>query len=260
MNADLTPFDFQGTPVRVVLIDGDPWFVLADACRVLGIANPSDVVKRLRTDGVGTSDPIPDRLGRTQQATIINESNLYRLVLRANSSPTSDTFQDWVTGEVLPTIRRTGSYGVTDLLKLPTSQILSLTVEAAHRAEIAEQELARVAPMVDAYEALMSADGFYSMEAAAKVLFDLTGLGRNRLFAWLRERGVLMSTNLPYQAYVERGWFKVTVSTWTDPRGDTHPTYTTRVTGKGVDGIRSLWQNDDDSNRPTSLLSSWGSA
>jgi len=93
---------------RVVDRDGEPWFVLTEVCRKLGLANPPDVSSRLdddEKDAIGISDAI----GRVQKMTIINESGLYSAILRSNK-PEAKAFKKWITSEVLPSIRKTGGY------------------------------------------------------------------------------------------------------------------------------------------------------
>ena len=106
---ELMPFDFDGSPVRVVLDgDGQPWFVAKDVCEVLGISNHIDAVSRLdddERDGVGITDPI----GRQQEATGITESGLYALIFTSRK-PEAKRFRKWVTSDVLPSIRKTGRY------------------------------------------------------------------------------------------------------------------------------------------------------
>jgi len=97
-------FDF-----RIIDRDGEPWFVLADVCRALEIANPRDAASRLdddEKDAVG----IADTIGRQQSQTIINESGLYSLILSSRKEG-AKKFKKWVTSEVLPSIRKTGAYG-----------------------------------------------------------------------------------------------------------------------------------------------------
>ena len=94
--------------VRTVEIDGAPWFCLTDICRVLGLKNSRDAKTRLREDGVGSTDVI-DALGRAQTADFINESNMYKLVFQSRK-PEAERFSDWVTSEVLPSIRQHGAY------------------------------------------------------------------------------------------------------------------------------------------------------
>jgi prophage antirepressor-like protein len=93
---------------RVMDRNGEPWFVLSEVCKKLGIANPRDAASRLdedEKDGVG----IADSMGRDQKTTIINESGLYSIIL-SSRKPEAKKFKKWVTSEVLPSIRKTGSY------------------------------------------------------------------------------------------------------------------------------------------------------
>ena len=109
-DATLIPFQYKEAPVRTVWIDGKPWFVLVDLCSVLHLSNPGQVVSRLG-DGVTSSYPIADSLGRIQDTTIVNESGMYRVVLRSDK-PEALAFQAWITDEVLPSIREKGSYSL----------------------------------------------------------------------------------------------------------------------------------------------------
>lgn len=95
--------------IRTVIKDGQPMFCLADVCKALGLEQVSRVKTRLKDDGVTTSKVI-DRLGREQEATFINESNLYKTIFQSRKE-SAERFTDWVTTEVLPSIRKTGAYG-----------------------------------------------------------------------------------------------------------------------------------------------------
>ena len=96
--------------VRTTLVDNQPYFCLADVCRILDIKNVSDCKDRLKKDGVVNNDVI-DSLGRRQVANFINESNLYKCIFQSRQ-PYAEKFQDWVTEDVLPEIRKTGSYSL----------------------------------------------------------------------------------------------------------------------------------------------------
>lgn len=104
---DIIPFRFEGSAFRVVQWDHTPWFVLADVCRVLDVANSRDAATRLDDDEKGVG--IVDTLGGAQEMAIINESGLYGLILTSRK-PSAKRFKKWVTTEVLPSIRRTGGY------------------------------------------------------------------------------------------------------------------------------------------------------
>lgn len=106
----LQVFNFNeqaGTPIRVQLINDDPWFVAKDVCQVLGIEKYRDAMSRLDADERGSL--LVDTLGGQQQMGAVNESGLYGLIMRSNK-PEAKKFRKWVTGEVLPSIRKTGGY------------------------------------------------------------------------------------------------------------------------------------------------------
>lgn len=107
MSTEIIPFEFEGAPVRGIRIDGEPWAVLADVCRVLDIANSRDAARRLDDDEKGVVNT--DTPSGIQQMTIVNESGLYNLIFRSRK-PQAKRFRKWVTAEVLPAIRKTGRY------------------------------------------------------------------------------------------------------------------------------------------------------
>lgn len=104
----LKVFDFNSHKVRTMNNGSDAWFNLNDVCEVLELRNPRQVKTRLKEDGVITNDVI-DSLGRTQNATFINEPNLYKVIFQSRKEE-AEQFQDWVYEEVLPQIRKTGKY------------------------------------------------------------------------------------------------------------------------------------------------------
>ena len=100
-------FHYENNEVRTILKDGDPWWVLADVCQVLDLGSPHKVADRLDEDEKGRNlIPTP---GGNQNMTIINESGLYKVILRSDK-PEAKKFTRWVTHEVLPAIRKTGQY------------------------------------------------------------------------------------------------------------------------------------------------------
>lgn len=158
----IVPFDFEGAPVRVLDRDGQPWFVLADVCRVLEIANSRDAAARLDDDERGDVG-ITDAIGREQATAIINESGLYSLILTSRK-PEAKRFKRWVTHDVLPAIRRTGAYGTPDAaglaqlaqqLAVTAAQLTSLTTHmlGADRDAAADAEERRTALILAARDA-----------------------------------------------------------------------------------------------------------
>ena len=103
-------FSQEKTPIRVKMVNNEPWFVAKDVCEVLEIANHKDATSRLDNDernGVGITDP----MGRKQVVTAVSESGLYSLIFQSRK-PKAKSFRRWVTGEVLPSIRKKGFYGI----------------------------------------------------------------------------------------------------------------------------------------------------
>ena len=111
MSAEIIPFCFESESVRVISKDDEPWFVAKDVCDVLGLTNPSMALESLDFD-----ERAKFNLGRQGDTNIISESGLYVLILRCRDAVKSGTvpyrFRKWVTSEVLPTLRKTGSYEI----------------------------------------------------------------------------------------------------------------------------------------------------
>ncbi len=109
---DMKCFGFEDNLVRVVMKSGAPWFVAADVCRVLGLKNTAMAVKSLDEDERGVSSTYT--LGGSQEVLTISEGGLYTMILRSRAAMTPGSpahrFRKWVTAEVLPAIRKTGSF------------------------------------------------------------------------------------------------------------------------------------------------------
>lgn len=108
-NSQVVPFCFDGNEVRVTNLEGNPWFVAKDVCAVLGISQHRDALSRLDDDERGSV--LLDTLGGKQDLSVISESGLYSLIFRSRKMA-AKRFRKWVTSEVLPSIRKTGSYDI----------------------------------------------------------------------------------------------------------------------------------------------------
>jgi len=115
---DLTVWTYENAEVRTIVKDGVPWWVLKDVCKVLELTTTARVAERLEDDEVSQTHII-DAQNRKQLTTIINESGLYSVILRSDK-PKAKNFRRWVTHEVLPAIRQTGSYS------LQTNRVMQL--------------------------------------------------------------------------------------------------------------------------------------
>ena len=105
---DLSVFAFDSQAVRVVMVDGQPWFVGKDVAEVLGYKDTTNAIKQ-HCRGVVNHHPIGDSLGRNQEVRIISEPDMLRLIV-SSKLPAAEAFERWVFEEVLPSIRKTGAY------------------------------------------------------------------------------------------------------------------------------------------------------
>src|SRR5208283_3240477 len=118
----LMEFSFKGQRVRPVLLDGETWFVAADVCTVLEHTQPSKAVLRLDDDEKGVTT-VPT-LGGSQEMLVVSESGLYALIF-SSRKPEARAFRRWVTGEVLPAIRKTDRYEMGQLPPCPGMAVTS---------------------------------------------------------------------------------------------------------------------------------------
>lgn len=130
---EIQVWNYESSEVRTVQVNGEPWFVLSDVCKVLELSTPARVAERLEKDEVSQTHTI-DRMGREQKTTIINESGLYTVILRSDK-PQAKPFRKWVTSEVLPSIRKHGSYSVQSQFADLSPQLQVLIQMEARQAE-----------------------------------------------------------------------------------------------------------------------------
>lgn len=227
-------FEYESKPVRTVLVGGEPWFVAKDVCEVLDISKHRDAVARLDDDERGPV--LVDTPGGPQQMIAVNEPGLYALIMTSRK-PEARQFKRWVTHEVLPSIRRTGMYSA----RIPKtfSEALYLAAEQAAMLEHQQRLLEAAQPKVEFFDAVAASKDAIQIGDAAKVL-GIPGMGRNKLFQFLRDQGVLMKDNIPYQQYIDRGYFRVIEQKWTTRDGETRISIKTLVYQRGLDFIRRL--------------------
>lgn len=198
--------------VRVALKDGEPLFCASDVCKALEYKNGRDTIARIF--GKGVSYCYTPTKGGEQKLVYLTEMQLYKLIMRSEA-PKAEPFQDWVCGEVLPTIRKRGQYSLFQEPVAPSHQIPKTYAEAlleAGRLALENERLLEQAkedaPKVECYNALMGAEGLISIGDFGKLV------GVKHIFKRLREMGILMESNLPYAEYLRRGYFEVRESTY----------------------------------------------
>lgn len=218
--------------VRVIEQDGEPWFVAVDVCAALGLDNNRQALTRIDDEEKGVISS--DTLGGVQEMGIVSESGLYALVM-SSRKPEAKGFQRWVRKEVLPAIRKTGAYAMSDDM-----MILVGYTKAVQRIKALEEAAAINAPKVEFFDAVADSKTALPMASVAKVL-GIKGIGRNKLFEILRLRGVLQADNVPYQEHVDAGRFRVLEQKYTDQRtGEVRVATRTLVYQRGVDYIRKM--------------------
>lgn len=165
--SDTITLAFEQRPVRAFSRDGEPWFVLRDVCEALGITNARNVAARLEEDEKGVE--LVDTLGGPQRLTVVNEAGIYAAA-QISRKPEARRFCRWVRHEVLPEIRRTGSYG-RPTVNLRDPAQLALVAAQLHDLLIEERsKVAELQPAADAYERLAGSRGAMSITEAAKTL------------------------------------------------------------------------------------------
>lgn len=226
--------------IRTLEIDGEPWFAGKDVAESLGYVKPLNAIAAHVDEDDSLKQGLIDSMGRTQETIIINESGLYSLIL-SSSLESAKKFKRWITSEVIPSIRKTGSYN------LPQTYADALR-ELANKAEEAER-LKLVNNKLEEQNLRMRPKEIFADAVAASKTSILIGelaklitqngypIGQNRMFKWMRENGYLMtsgsSQNMPMQRFVEQGLFEIKESNIQNPDGSVRITRTTKVTGKG---------------------------
>ena len=231
--------------IRGVEINGEPWLVGKDVAEVLGYKNTRDALSNHVDDEDKTSVAIHD--GRqNRNMTIVNESGFYSLVL-GSKLPNAKKFKKWVTSEVLPSIRKHGMYATDELLDNPDLLIqiaTKLKEERELNRKLQEENeeknklIEKQKPKAEFYDEIIDSTTVIGMKEVADIL-NVKGYGRNNLFKFLREKGILNRKNEPYRKYIEQGLFEIKESKYiVDNEVKIKPT--TYVTQKGLDYIRKI--------------------
>ena len=218
---------------------GEPLFCLLDVCKALELANPSQVKTRLDSSNlisVEVTTKSANRHGeftRTTSMTYIGEANLYRCIFQSKKEE-AKTFQNWVFGEVLPQIRKTGGYipvSAEDDEKTVLAKALGImkrTLEEKERL-IEEQR-----PMAELGRQVSGSDENIMVGEMAKILYENgIEIGRRRMFKWLRENGyIFKKTREPMQKWIEKGIMTVK-ECWITTDHGMELSVTPMITGKG---------------------------
>lgn len=237
--SQIIPFNFESSKIRVVTVNDEPWFVGSDVAKALGYAKPENALSR----HCKASSTTPKQGGG--YLTIIPERDVYRLIMRSKL-PAAEQFEEWVVGEVLPTIRKTGGAYLTEqkaeeIISNPETiikvarQVIELRAVNAKQEELLQEQ----APKVLFADAVATSDTSILVGELAKLIkqngYDIGG---NRLFKWLREEGFLIKRkgadwNTPTQYAADLALLETKERTVNNPDGSVRIVKTPKVTGKG---------------------------
>lgn len=217
--------------IRIKTIDGEPWFVAKDVADKLGYAQTSNMMKRI--DEEDSKSSILD--GMNMKSSLINESGLYSAII-GSKLDSAKRFKHWVTSDVLPSIRKNGGYIANQENLTPEQIVANALIVAQNIIAQKEKQIEDMRPKADFFDAVADSKTAIPMDKVAKIL-GFKDFGRNNLFAFLREEGMLNKWNVPYQKYVDCGWFRVIEQKYTK-NGEEHISIKTLVYQKGIDAIR----------------------
>ena len=230
-------FVFKGCNVRTISDEnGDPWFILADVCKILELGNPSQVKTRLHNNDVQVIDlyALTSNEGRKNKdlANVINESGLYDLIFDSRK-PEAKAFRHWVTSEVLPSIRKTGSYSMKPKTAL---ELAREQVELLERLEEAHLKIEQDKPKVKFAEIVSDSSNTRCIRVWVKAMKHENNLkvGERDVFKWLVDNKFIFREAhgyLPYARYESNGlnYFTVVIEDINDK-----PRRMLKITGRGV--------------------------
>ncbi|WP_163830739.1 phage antirepressor [Spartinivicinus ruber] len=229
---NIIPFEFNHSSIRVIDKNGEPWFVAKDIAEILGYSKTTAMTRSLDADEKEVHNLHP--LGSGQELNIINESGLYSAILKSRR-PEAKAFKKWVTNEVLPSIRKTGSYGLTQIDWSNPQQIAGILVQSMEKIQEQSLQIEVIKPQAEAYHRIAESDGALCITNAAK---DLQVRPKD-LFSWLSENKWIYrrtgNTNwIAYQDKIQRGLLEHKVTEVYRSDGTEKIVEQVRVTPKGL--------------------------
>jgi prophage antirepressor-like protein len=205
MQSNLKIFEFNNKKIRIENINNEAYFCSIDICNILEYKNNTKAIRdNCEQDGL-TTGFIIDTIGRKQKTTFINEANLLRLIMKS-TMPQAKVFQNWVCADVLPQIRKTGSYNAVPQHTLPATYIEALealvVIEKEKQTLLIENKekqelLDKQAPQIEKYNQLHNAEGEFCLQDAMKMLH----LHPNRAIDRLCQLKYIYNNNRRYSAY-----------------------------------------------------------
>ena len=189
-----------------------PLFCLKDACLILGIKNVSDAKKRLKSEGIKKISV--ETPGGVQNLLYVSKPNLYRLIFQSRKEE-AQAFMDWVVEDILPSIRRIGRYDVQSITGNTETavQFLDAFHELTMKNAILEHTQQEVAEVKKYVKRALDSYALVDLFDVATIL-GIKGVGTIAILSILRSKNILDYSNLPYQEYIDKGWFRVDTHTY----------------------------------------------
>ena len=210
MQSKMQIFNFESNQVRVVEIEGEPWFVGKDVSGVLGYQRTAKAIQDHVDDEDKDEVPFRDSIGRMQKTPIINESGLYSMII-SSKLPAAKKFKRWVTSEVLPSIRKHGAYmtdqKIEEILSDPDTIIKLATDLKAERERrlAAEQRVNELTPKASYYDLVLQNKSLVTITQIAKD-YGMSGKAMNDKLHEFKVQYKQGSTWLLYSQYQQNGW------------------------------------------------------
>lgn len=239
--------------IRTAGTSENPLFCLADICKVLELKT-NDVKNRLRKDGMDSIGVI-DSMGRKQVAMFINEQNLYRVIMRSDK-PQAEAFQDWVCGEVLPSIRKNGGYIATsedddaEMILARALKIADATIKRKEQQLLEQKEqidkqiktINKMKPLAEYCSEVLQSDSTYTLTQVSK---DLGFKSVYKFLDWANKNILYKQSNqwMPTAKYSDKGLFRTRTTKYFKSDGTIGTKMSTVVTEKGREFLHNIISN-----------------
>jgi len=254
-NQNITIFENnQFGQIRTAGTSENPLFCLADICKVLELKT-NDVKNRLKKDGVDSIGVI-DSMGRKQVAMFINEQNLYRVIMRSDK-PQAEAFQDWVCGEVLPSIRKNGGYIATseeddaEMILAKALKVADATIKRKEQQLLEQKEqidkqiktINKMKPLAEYCSEVLQSDSTYTLTQVSK---DLGFKSVYKFLDWANKNILYKQSNqwMPTAKYSDKGLFRTRTTKYFKSDGTIGTKMSTVVTEKGREFLHNIISNN----------------
>lgn len=240
--------------IRTAGTSENPLFCLADIGRVLEIKNINDCKSKLKQDGIDLIYTT-DLLGRKKQLLFINEQNLYKVIMRSDK-PQAEAFQDWVCGEVLPSIRKNGGYIATseeddaEMILAKALKVADATIKRKEQQLLEQKEqidkqmkaINKMKPLADYCNDVLQSDSTYTLTQVSK---DLGFKSVYKFLDWANKSILYKQSNqwMPTAKYSDKDYFKTRTTKYFKSDGTIGTKMSTVVTEKGREFLHNIINN-----------------